>query len=458
MEINNVNKLYYVNNNLTQESSDVTKVVTEVSLIDSNTAVDELVLSLNTVTPNSNITSVEPVVYEVTTETPLNTQSIKEILYKLHHPAEGFVAGGNTQSGEIGDAWDIIQHINRESDSTVNVNTGVSRAQLLKVTQKDAWEESNSNFFGSINHSFDKLDGNGDGVLQFTELQNFAGYQFGSTISIFSTKVNNYAAQIQSEYEACGTLTAKMNFAIDKAKDYLTAMGMTDQLDALERLQNENKIGFKDCNPGETLTTGVSWTLGSYNHLGSGGMYITDDITDKYDYENGDGIPDLYTDGGLFLDETYYNQSSIKWYELTSTLIHELTHATAYLYSDYPYAESSALSGYVGLSDDAIYKLWNAGALSDGEYSNYKAKHESGTLTKSEYLMLAEMTEVMWGEYIAYQNDEDYEDSIARGDYAGMYEHIEIEDHIDAYYVDEPEPDNDWWITYYKNNQISYNA
>jgi len=458
VEINNVNKLYYTNNNLTQESSEVTKIVTEVSLIDSNTAVDEVVLSSNTVTPNSNITTIEPTVYEVTTETPLNTQNIKEILYKLHHPAEGFVGAGNTQSGEIGDAWDILQHINRESDSTVNANTGVSRAQLLKLTQKDNWEESNSNFFGNLNRVFNYIDGNGDSVLSYSELQNFSGYEFTTSIStVFGNKVNAWSADIQNDYKSCSTMNAKMNFAINKAKEYLTAMGMTDQLQALERLQNEGKIGFKDCNPGKTLTAGVSWVLGSYNHLSIGGMYVTDDRTNEFDL-TGDGVADWYTDGGLFLDQTWYGRSNIQWYELTSTIIHELTHATAYLYSDYPSSESSALSSYVGLSDDAIGKLRDAGCLTDSEYNTYQTKHNNGTLTEAEYKKLVEMTEIMWGEYMAYQTDEDFEDSIGYGDYDGIDEADEIDAHIKTNYTGEPEPDDDWWITYYKNNKISYNA
>lgn len=459
MEINNVKTLLYsttLNNGVTQSDNAVTKIINDVSLLGSNSATDEVILSGNTVTPHSNVTTVEPTVYEVTTETPMtNIQNIKEVLYKINHPAEGFVSGGKTQSNEIGDAWDILQHINRASDSTVNVNTGVSKAQLLKLTHRDDWEASNNNLFGNINLVFDKLDTNGDDILSYSELKNFTGYELGSTNRNFQGKVDNYATQIQNEYMALGSLNAKLDFAIEKAVEYLEAMGMTEQLEALERLQNENKIGFKDCNPGKTLAPGVGWTLGAYAHLSSGGMYITDDRTNKFDL-TGDGVADWYTDGGLFLDKTWYSQSSIQWYELTSTLIHELTHATAYLYSDYPNAESASLISYVGLSDDAISMLRDAGCITASEYNTYSVKHNNGTLTETEYKKLAELTEIMWGEYVAYQTNEDYLDSVAHGDFGvGANEDENIDAHITANYTSEPKPTGDWWKTYGK---IGYNA
>jgi len=462
MQINNAEKLYYATDYVKQESSGLTKVA-ETSLIADDNAIDEVCLSTTTITPTN--TPVTPVAYTVTTNTPgTNIQNIKEILYKLNHPAEGFV-NGNTTSSEIGDAWDILQHINKSSDNTVNMNTGVSRAQLLQITQKDNWEESHSNFFGKLNSAFDKLDFNGDDALSYDELKNFTGWELGSTSTTFQSKVDTYVAQIQSEFQSKSS-TGKINFAIEKARDYMTAMGMSEQLEALQRLQREGKIGFKDCNNGANINdfnngTISNWTLGSYNCLSAGGMYVTDNRTSEFDL-TGDGVGDLYADGGLFLDQSYYSQSSIQWYELVSTLIHELTHATAYLYSDYPYVESSSLSSYVGLSDEALTMLRDAGCLTDSEFNSYTTKRNNGTLTEAEYLRLSEMTQVMWGEYMAYQTNEDYLDSVAKGDYRGSQESAKISQHIEDNYnvggYTEPEPDSNWWVTYGKYNQISYNA
>ena len=466
MEISNIKTILYnttVNNN--QELINNITVGDKVSLINETSAVDEVILSVNSV-PHSNVTTTtEPVTYTVTTETPMNNiQNIKEMLYKINHPAEGFVSGGSTESGEIGDAWDILQHIHRASDSTVNANVGVSRGQLLQLTHRDDWEEGNSSLFGNINLAFDKLDVNGDNSLSFSELKNFTGYELGSTKTNFQNKVDTYAAQIQQEYLACGSMNSKLNFAIDKAVDYMEAMGMTDHLAALRRLQNEGKIGVKDCNDGadfnDYLTGGATWTLGAYSFY----PYVNEnDPSTSAD----DGVLMLYAtddNAGLFLDQTYYAQSNIQWYELVSTVIHELTHATAYLYSGYP-SENKVISltnpydgqryGYPGFTSDTLDRLRDSGCITDVEYNSYKTKLANSTLSYDEYFDLVEKTEVMWGEFLAYQTNEDYLDSVAHGDYRGSAEANGITSHINSYYTDEPVPTGDWWKTYGK---IGYNA
>ena len=458
MAINSINtNYYYTTNYVKPKTSDLPQVATP-SLISSNDAVDTV--CLNTTTTAQTNKTATPTSYRLTTnDTPgTNIQNIKEILYKLNHPAEGFVAG-NTTSSELGDAWDILQHINKSSDNTVNMNTGVSRSQLLQITQKDNWEEGHSNFFGNLNSAFDKLDTNSDNSLSYEELKNFTGWELGSTKNIFQSKIDTYVAEIQSEFQSKSS-TGKINFAIEKAKDYMTAMGMTEQLEACERLQNEGKIGFKDCNNGANIDdfnngTIDSWTLGAYNCLSVDGVYITDDRTSEFDF-TGDGIGDLYADGGLFLDQSYYSQSSIQWYELVSTLIHELTHATAYLYSDYPYAESATLTSSIRFSNDTLTMLRDAGCITDAEFNSYTTKRNNGTLTEAEYLTLAEMTSTMWGEYVAYQTNEDYLDSVAKGTYTGSQEATKISQHVEDNYnkdgYTEAKPASNWWVTYGKYN------
>ena len=481
MEISNVKALLY-NTTIQNNNSEVVNNITigeKVSMINDASAIDEVILSSSS-TPHSNITITEPVTFESTTETPMNNiQNIKEMLYKINHPADGFVTDADTLSGEIGDAWDILQHINRSSDATVNANTGVSRVQLLQLTQRDDWEENNSKLFGNINLAFDKLDVNGDNTLSYSELRNFTGYQLGSTKTDFQNKVDNYAAQIQQEYLACRTMTDKLNFAIDKAVDYMEAMGMDDQIVALNRLQAENKIGFKNQNTNKSYTfkdylsdttRTKYWTLGSYSFY----PYVLDekDPSDPYD-----DIPlMLYAsddNAGLFLDTTYYNPDSYtnsgyqapQWYQLVSTLIHELTHATAYLYSGYP-SENKYLrvvnpnDGLTyrmpAFTNDTLDKLRDAGCITDVEYNSYKSQIATGSMDYNKFLELVEKTELMWGEYVAYQTDEDYEDSIAKGMYSGANEASKIHEHIIAAgYDDEPIPTGDWWKTYGK---IGYNA
>jgi len=100
-------------------------------------------------------------------------------------------------------------------------------------------------------------------------------------------------------------------------------------------------------------------------------------------------------------------------------------------------------------------RLRDSGCITDVEYNSYKTKLANSTLSYDEYFDLVEKTEVMWGEFLAYQTNEDYLDSVAHGDYRGSAEANGITSHINSYYTDEPVPTGDWWKTYGK---IGYNA
>ena len=201
------------------------------------------------------------------------------------------------------------------------------------------------------------------------------------------------------------TAQQKLDFAIEKAREYFEQVGLTEQIASLDRLIRENKIGFMDLNEGKTYVEGAGgWVLGAYASLAdSDGNWAGDD--DMFFDVDGDGKDDYH--GGLWLDEYYYCERGCYWYDLVGTLIHELTHATASFHA----------------SDECA-----------------------------------------WGEYVAYQTEEDYLDSIACGQWSGTEEQNSIHSHIDDYYnsvsvadlngdgivsEDEKEPIPGWkWWTY----------
>ena len=439
MEINTVNTTYVTNKNLIAIQAELEEVEGNSSLIDSSGGVDEVIISGANVSLGTdiNVIPVTPGIHEVSATAPTAfSQNIKEMLYKIHHPAEGF-ANGETNNGKIGDAWDILQHArNALNDTSINVNTGLSKAQLLQLTQRDSWEASNTYFFGNINLVFDKIAGD-DGNLSFEELDNFTGYQLGtnnSNTGTFATKVNSYANSIDSEYQKLSN-AKKLSFAIDKAEEYLDAMGYEEQLNALRRLnQTSGKIAFADCDG----------ALGYYRYGQVDGIFVDDSDADC----------------GIRLDTSYFITKKAPWYELVSTLVHELTHATAYLYGGRDTTNDFYLiydnKAYPSFTDEAIEKMYEVGYITSSQKNSYISQIKNKTLPYADYQKLSEYQRTFWGEYAAYQTNEDYLDSVARSDFGdGAVEKTKIKNHITANYTNEIVPSNDWWITYGK---IGYNA
>ncbi len=446
MEINTIKLTYNLDQNIVAIQSELERVDEGTSLINSSTNVDEVVISKAPITQvtDINIIPVTPQEYVIPASASTEfAQSIKEMLFKLHTKTEGFVSSTETTSGTVGDAWDILQHArNTLNDTSINVNNGLSKAQLLKLTQRDDWEASNSNFFGNINLVFDKIAGS-DGNLSFSELQSFTGYQLGEGTAgkgSFTSKVTNYANTIDSEYQKLSN-DKKLAFAIDKAEEYLEAMGFDEQLAALNRLnQTSGKIRFGNCDPG---------TLGYYSYMAGEGLFISDSESSC----------------GLVLSTSYFISKSAPWYELVSTLIHELTHATAYLYSKYDYDRGIYLIypgadgknyAYPSFADGALDKMCELGYINSSQKTTYSNQISAGTLSFSDYQRLSEYQRTFWGEFAAYQTNEDYLDSVAHGDFGdGSEEKTQISSHITGNYVNQPVPENDWWVTYGKMN---YNA
>ena len=421
----------------------------------------------NEITDNERISSQNAITISALSESQI--REIKYTIYNLHHRTSTPNGGGTSGSeptptptptptpsvpstsgagnisfmSDFSNVDEMFEYMNSE-DSSITKASGLSDSQLWKLSQRDDWEETNNNFFGKLNQSFNLIDTNGDDVLSYDEICAFIGDEMD--LSEYNSAVNQYSNYLQSLF-ATMTPDEKLAFSIERAKEYLEAVGLTQQLAALNRLQTENKLGFADLNPGSTYREGAGgWTLGSYQYwIDTNDNWYTDndyfkdinndgydDATgvhysecfvydenstktyeeqyyeflyqidpdnngkdssgnsvnvyfDFYD-EDGDGKDDYF--GGIFLDKYYYTQrANTQWYDLVATLIHELTHATA---------------------------------------------------------SFNPTDETKWGEYVAYQTEEDYLDSIAHGQYSGSREGSEITTHINTYYEDEPVPSFDW--------------
>ena len=348
---------------------------------------------------------------------PAEITKIKQTIYNLYHnttrPGSGGSGSGSgttptptptptpetpTEASKISfmtDFKDTDEMFNYIStiDSSISKESGISSNQLWKLTQRDTWEENNNNFFRKLNSSFNSIDTNNDDILSDTEIRDFLGMSVN--LSDYEAKVEAYSEEIQTEFRTYSS-TEKMNFAIEKAREYFMASGLTDELKALEKLVNENKIGYKDLNVGhdidDYLNGDISWSLGGYvyyfqqewNTATGEWEYIYDTATGErmYDATETDGDPEC----GLYLDSSYYNLENIHWTEFVATLVHEFTHATAFL---------------------RIY-------------------------------------ESQFGEYEAWQVEEDYMDSINQSQWSGTNEKINIEYQINTLYNEDNNGDGDF--------------
>ena len=367
---------------------------------------------------------------------------------------------------EFDDVESMFDWLN-EQDPSISQETGITRSQLIELTQNDRWEDSNYDFFGSINRIFDVLDKDDNDVLTVEEIKELIGEEIGTSASALQSKVEAYAAEIQEEYESL-SLQGKLEFGIEKTREYLEAAGLTAQLEALDRLLagtdlynsiHVGQIAFADLSdlaPEGYTTTGAYTTsplLAEYNGMNYA-IFASDNDTSSGDY-------------GMTLNQAYFETS--QWYELVDTLVHELTHATAY---NYTIVDDEGYLIYV--SQDIIDDMYAAGALTADEYSYYtdnirtlmdeaNARHEFDstdghyTFTDEKLNRFFYLMYTIWGEYSAYQADADYIDSIAGDEFDagfittavdGQYEQGTIEEHIEAAYnigKVEPEPDWQWW-------------
>ncbi len=402
---------------------------------------------------------------------PAEIMQIKTVIYNLHNTEETNPDPTPTPDPDpapssasfiksfvdVDTMFDYLENINPE----INKETGISKAQLVALTQNDDWEDSNYDFFGSLNRIFDALDVDKNLTLSYDEIKIFIGEELGADFNTYHDKVNSFSDKIQAEYENLSE-QEKLEFAIEKTREYLEASGLTNQIEALDRLLaqedkfNTIKVGniaIADLNVGNAS---AYTNLGAYNYW----AYTYDDYVNKnqetgiykiwakdVDFVNEEGQNE---DLGITLDVSLLDG---KWYELVNTLVHELTHATAFKY----YVNDKG-----GISGLVVQDLYDKNVLTDDEYtffvdhwnnicSDNPTDEEQEMFKRLQYLLY-----MQWGEYAAYQVDADYNDSIGQDVYKGKYDNATtavdgknekqtIDDHIKSSYDSELPPDYKWW-------------
>lgn len=442
----------------------------------SDEALEKLYMSANVTTVANPTTNSAKLSTSYRSFSPAEIMQIKTVIYNLHNsetpeptptpdpnPDPTPTPSPSTSSFlkdfvDVDTMFDYLNNVNPE----LSKSTGISKAQLVALTQDDDWEDSNYDFFGSLNRIFDVLDVDDNATLSYQEIKDFIGEELGEDFNAYQDKVNSYSDKIQSEYESLSD-QEKLEFAIEKTREYLEASGLTDQIDALDRLlEQEDKcntikvgnIAIADLNKDNTsdyINLGAynyyAWTYDDYeNNNGETGSYKV--WSKDVDFIDDGEMQDL----GITLDISLLNG---KWYELVNTLVHELTHATAYKY----YADDQG-----AISGNVVIELHNKGVLTDDEF-NFFAEHwdhicagESKRTTQEQEMFdrLNYLLYEQWGEYSAYQVDADYNDSIGQDVYKGKWDNATtavdgpnekqiIDDHIKASYENELPPDYKWW-------------
>ena len=459
---------------------------------------------------------------------------IKKLIYNSHH---SFIEN-------FRDADTFFEYVHDKQDSTVTKETGISRSQLIALTQNDKWEDSHNDFFGSLNRSFYSLDKDNNGTLSYAEVKDFLNtYLKKDGYNDFKTQVQAYSDEIQTKFEN-KTNQEKLEFALKLTEDYLKSAGLENQLSALNRL----KAG-KDLDPNTICKVGqisiveyedesqlggyTSWwsyksytntnsnandvdkayseipddyktTPGNPSKLSNGGGTYTQTIgyftrDDDFYYTN-DDEEELFANNGLTLSAKYL-ENGTNWAELVATLVHELTHATYSIFST-----NGKTDGAITITQNNLTALRQMGALTDTEYElakenikdlndkygqymitasgnwvggkNMSVKNKQiqdfSVLTEEEAAILDKLTykiTTVRGEYMAYQADADYLDSVggdifnkkvgdAGSDMAvdgknekdTIIKHLEqcgyntgLDDDLNKIQDNEPLPDWKWW-------------
>lgn len=493
--INIVSKVNYIPVDTVEingKTSDITDVSSVISTEELNNACDEVIHA------PENTSKPEVITFSSTYKdlSQSTIRNIKQIIYDLHHkkPDGGEEGGGDIEGGgetggteeggetgetggdgpeveepdpnkksfinEFNDTTSMFEYLN-SLDSSITVETGITRAQLVALTQNDDWEDSNYDFFGSLNRIFDVLDKDDNSTLSFEEIKNFIGDEIGNSIVTYKNKVNTYAAEIQNKYSHMSD-QEKLEFAIEKTEEYLRAAGLTMQLNALNKLKSQTdthntikvgNIAMADLNVGNTS---IFINQGSYSFIAGTFNYDYNGTTHEVSVWGSDD--DSQTDDlGITLDISLLDKN---WYELVDVMVHELTHATASQF----YTPASNPTELASLNLNNIKTLYDMGFIDETEYNYYNDNWATVVSNPDDVNRLFYLTSCAWGEYVAYQTDADYVDSIAGDEYDagrlttaidGPDEKQTIIDHIEAGYntnedgtpkpAKEAVPDWKWW-------------
>ncbi len=483
--INIVSKINYIPTD-TVEINGKTSDITNVSSVLSNESISNTVdLVIN---PPENTTKPTTMSFSSTykdlSQSTINR--IKQIIYDLHHKTSGGTEGGDGTGGtggtggteggdgtggtggtggteggdgsdgpeleepdpnkksfinEFNDTTSMFEYLN-SLDSSITAESGITRAQLIALTQNDSWEDSNYDFFGSLNRIFDVLDEDDNSTLSFEEIKEFIGDEIGNSIVTYKNKVNTYAAEIQNKYVHMSD-QEKLEFVLKKTEEYLKAAGLTMQLNALNKLKSQTDL-HNSIKVGNIAMANLNndpnaefFTLGSYTFKAGQFQYEVDGYPqDVTIWANDKDTAD--DDLGITLDISLLSKN---WYELVDVMVHELTHATASQF----YTASSDPNEAASLNLDNVKTLYDMGFIDLTEYNYYNDNWVSIVTNgqQDDINRLFYLASCAWGEYMAYQTDADYVDSIAGDEYDagrlttavdGSNEKQTIIDHIDAAY------------------------
>lgn len=351
---------------------------------------------------NAVANGVTTVVQQASSYSDTDLDYIKELIYNSHH---SFIAN-------FRDADTFFDYVNAKKDSTITKETGISRAQLVSITQNDIWEDNHQDFFGSLNRSFYSLDKNGDGILKYDEIQEFMNtYLKKDGYNDFKAQVQAYSDEIQKEFESKSD-QGKLEYAIKLTRDYLEAAGLTNQITALDRLlQGTDKNKDSTCKLGQISFvkyensnqlggyTYTHWPIKNYTNtnknanetdkiykevpddektapvtngiLSNGDGTFTQTVgyfgsDEDYWYTDEDGKQKLY-DAGMTLSDRYIAKGA-RWEELVDTLVHELTHAT---FSQYSTLTEDGY-GIMKITEANLSALQRMGVFESGDFDTVK--------------------------------------------------------------------------------------
>lgn len=348
---------------------------------------------------------------EINNVQQMHYADIKAAIYNRSHPT---VTDVTTSYGQKFD--DICASLG------ISPNTTITKADLTKMTRNDTLEDANKDFCGALNRAFSFLSPTD--TISYKDAMLFfmrgAGNDGDLSWTDYVGVVNNYAKIVQNQYEACSTTQEKLEFAIQKTRDYLIESRMDLQLAALDRLttepcasqnvpnpdttqypnakaQNANvgQIAFADLGDYRTLENGNKViTKGSYQYFQWNQMTVDKSSVSMWLKDNDQASGSTWADCGITLNSTYYfnEDKPVKWYVLVETLVHELTHATAYYY-------------YNGrkFSQQGLDFMISKGFINSGEYSTTDTNNGD----------LLYMVQTMKDEWAAYTTSANYWDSIA---------------------------------------------
>ena len=346
----------------------------------------------------------------------LLTADIKTAIYNYSHPS----VSGVTNS--YGTDFDSIC-----TTLGIGPNSPITKSDLTKLTRNDSDEDSNSDFFGALNRAFSYLKPTD--TISYNDLMLFfmrgSGADGNLNFEEYQNVVNQYSDIVQQQYDACSTPQAKLEFALEKTKDYLTESHMELQLMALERLTNtvasENvtnpdtstypNAAVQIANVGQIAFADLggykdgSITLGSYATTNYAPDYYKNSYImmwggdEDYGFFDEESQEDWWNDGGITLNSQYYlADSNNQWYKLVETLIHELTHATAFYY----YNVTEDKSGlHTSFSINGLDFMLSNGLITQEQYNGFNTSAECIALVNS-----------MWDEWAAYTTSCNYLDSI----------------------------------------------